>query len=379
MSAFKELEFCISLFQENDFSSEWIEKTNVSEIIRRVSENIERDINDLEDNASFIFNTGQRVDSHTKTTISLFRDWAISGACPSLTALCYFAMDKFAITDEKLRNFLTVASILGEIENPLPYHNNMHFRKVVFQCMRMVAVYNDIYAGTSRAFDEDSIALMLGTACIHDFGHDGKGYVMKGVYIPHRLELISYESVAPIFKKIDMSDDQLKLMKAMLVCTDVTPFNDPANGLNQAKSAYRYHFLGAKSKTVSLNLDDELTILEKSAEAAAMALMLHEADIGTSAGLHYDMTKYETCLLRMEIADGVAQPQNIINFLEDICNRQMLSEVGQQLFAANMARIYALAEQDAKNGNEPFPEIDQSDFILGVKSKDYVQGSKSVN
>lgn len=379
MSPRKELEFCISLFQENDFSSVWVEETNISEIIQKVSENIDRDIKALENNASFIFNTDQAVDSQTKKTISLFRDWAVSGACPSLTALCHFAMDKFKITDQKLRNFLTVASILGEIENPLPYHNNMHFRKVVFQCMRMVAVYNDIYAGTSRAFGQERIALMLGTACIHDFGHDGRGYVMKGVYIPHRLELISYESVAPIFKKIDISDDQLELMKAMLLCTDVTPFNDPANALNQAKSAYRFHFLGAKRKTVSLNLDEELNILEQSAEAAAMALMLHEADIGTSAGLQYDMTKYETCLLRMEIADGIAQPQNIINFLEDICNRQMLSEVGQQLFAGNMARIYALAEQDAKNGNDPFPAIEKSDFIRGVKSKDYVHGSKSMN
>lgn len=379
MSPFKELEFCISLFKENNFSSQWIEKTKITEVILDVSEKIERDIKTLEKNASFIFHTDQTVDSHTKTTIALFREWTISGACPSLTALCHFAMDKFGITDEKLRNFLTVSSILGEIENPLPYHNNMHFRKVVFQCMRMIAVYNGIYEGTTRAFGQESIALMLGTACIHDFGHDGKGYVMKGVYIPHRLELISYDSVAPVFKKIDMSDAQLELMKAMLICTDVTPFNDPANGLNQTKSAYRHHFLGAKSRAVSLNLDEELTILEKSAEASAMALMLHEADIGTSAGLHYDITKFETCLLRMEIADGIACPQNIINFLEDICNRQMLSEVGQQLFAANMARIYALAEQDAKNGNDPFPQIDQSDFILGVKSKDYVQGSKSVN
>ena len=378
MSPIKELEYCKSLFQKHNFSSEWIEETNVLELIGDIEGRFDRDMTALEKNASYVFHADKTVDSHTQSTIKLFRDWAVSRACPSLTAICHFAIDKFDIQSEKLRNFLTAASILGEIDNPLPYHNNMHFRKVVFQCIRMIAVYNDIYEGTSRAFGENRIALLLGTACIHDFAHDGKGYMIKGVYIPHRLEQISYDLVEPIFSLIGLDDEQLKLMRAMLLCTDVTPFNDPANAVNQAKAAYRHHFLGGK-KSERLNLDEELSMLEDSPEAAAMALMMHEADIATSAGLHYNITKYETGLLRLEIADGVALPQNVINFLEDICNRQMLSEVGQQLFAANMARIYALAEEDVKQGNNSFPPIEKSDFILGLQSKDYAQGSKSIN
>lgn len=380
MSLTKELDFCKSLFQEHNFSSNWIEETQLTALISNIEDKIDSDIKALEKQASFIFKTSQTMDGHTQATIELFREWTIGGACPSLTALCHFSMNKFNICSEELRNFLTIAGILGDIDNPLPYHNNMHFRKVVFQCMRMIAVYNEIYEGTSRAFDEETIAVLLGTACIHDFGHDGKGYTIKGVYMPHRLERISYDLVSPIFKKAGVSDQQLELMNAMLLCTDVTPFNDPGNALNQAKAAYRYHFVtGSHAMREGLNLEEELKILEKSPRAAAMALMLHEADIGTSAGLHYDITKYETGLLRLEIADGEALPQHVLDFLKDICNRQMLSEVGQQLFAANMARIYALAEDDVRNGNKPFPEIARSDFILGIQSSDYTGGSKSVN
>jgi hypothetical protein len=168
------------------------------------------------------------------------------------------------------------------------------------------------------------------------------------------------------------------MIRIMLLCTDVTPFKDPGNAVNQAKSAYRYHFLGGRTHWDGLNLDKDLSIMEDCPACAAMALMLHEADIATSAGLHYDITKYETGLLMDEISDGVARPENVINFLNDICNRQMLSEVGQQLFAANLARIYALADEDFKAGNEPYPALEESNFVLGSK-KANVQGSKAIN
>ena len=381
MSQVSALEFCKTLFTNTSFSSAWVEETQVMAVITKVEERFNEDLETLNRDAAFILNTSQTVASHTSKTIGVFRDWTVGAMCPSLPALCQFAIDAFDIKSQTLINTLYVAGILGEIDHNLSYHSNMHFRKVVFQCMRMIAVYNDIYQGTSRAFSERQIALLLATACIHDFGHDGKGNTLKGVYIPHRLEEAAYELVAPVFKAAGFDDeDDLNLMHSMLICTDVTPFNDPGNAVNQAKAAYRKHFLSdSRSMHQKLNLDEELKILEECPAAAAMALMLHEADIATSAGLHYDMTKYETGLLRIEIADGVALPQHILDFLKDICNRQMLSEVGQQLFAANMARIYALAEDDVKKGNKPFPEIARSDFILGIHSQDYAGGSKTIN
>lgn len=378
-----ELEALRTFFQDKDFSSPWLERSNLSAIIAMVRDNLDRDLAFLEAEASFIFEVSEKLENQTRNTIELFRQFTVSGTCPSLTALCIFALEHFDVRDPILKKMVLAASVMGEVENEQPYHSNMHYRKVTFQIMRMIAVYNDIYEGTSRVLDHKKIATLLATACIHDFGHDGKGNTLKGVYIPHRLEQHSFDLAAPVFKALGYDDpDDLNMIRVMLLCTDVTPFKDPSNAVNQAKSAYRYHFLGGRTHWDGLNLDKELSVMEECPAAAVMALMLHEADIATSAGLHYDITKYETGLLMNEIADGVARPENVINFLNDICNRQMLSEVGQQLFAANLARIYALAEEDYHAGNDAFPPLEQSNFVLGEKGgakRPTVSGSKAIN
>lgn len=378
-----ELDALHTFFQEKDFSSPWLERTRISVTMDGIRDNLERDLAFLDSKASFIFKVSEKLENQTRNTIELFRQFTVSGACPSLTALCVFAMDHFDVRDPVLKQMVLAASVMGEVENEQPYHSNMHYRKVTFQIMRMIAVYNDIYEGTARVFDNKKIATLLATACIHDFGHDGKGNTVKGVYIPHRLEQNSFDLAAPVFNALGYEDAKdLNMIRVMLLCTDVTPFKDPGNAVNQAKSAYRYHFLGGRTHWDGLNLDKELSIMEDCPACAAMALMLHEADIATSAGLHYDITKYETGLLMNEISDGVARPENVINFLNDICNRQMLSEVGQQLFAANLVRIYALAEEDYKAGNEPYPPLEASNFVLGAKAgakRANAKGSKSIN
>lgn len=367
-------------FKSNHFSSRWLEINQISSTINIIKENMEHDLRFLEKHALFIFSPSDETENHTRLTIDLFRRFAKGEAAPSLLALCVFAMRAFKINDPDLQRLIMAAAILGEIENPLPYHSNMHYRKVTFQVMRMAAVYNGIYEGTSRAFNERQIALLLATACIHDLGHDGKGNTLKGVYIPHRLEQNSYDMTAPVFEALgNRGEFDMAMIRVMLLCTDVTPFKDPGNAVNQAKAAYRHHFLSGNGIKEGLNLDDDLKIMEKCPAMAAMALMIHEADIATSAGLHYDITKYETGLLMLEVSDGVARPENVINFLNDICNRQMLSEVGQQLFAANLARIYALAEDDFRAGNHPYPPLEKSDFICGMKKPSIHTESTAIN
>lgn len=353
-------------FGSQSFSSRWLEETQICDKIDELSAKLDSDLRFLEKHALFIFSPSDEAENHTRLTIDLFRRFATGEGTPSLVALGVFAMRGFKINDPDLQRLVLAAAVLGEIDNNLPYHSNMHYRKVMFQIMRMTAVYNGIYQGTSRAFDERQIALLLTAACIHDVAHDGKGNTLKGVYIPHRLEQNSYDIVAPVFDALgNRGEHDLGMIRVMLLCTDVTPFKDQGNAVNQAKAAYRYHFLSGKNMMEGLNLDDDLRYLEKCPAMSAMALMIHEADIATSAGLHYDITKYETGLLMLEVSDGTARPEHVINFLNDVCNRQMLSEVGQQLFAANLARIYALAEDDFKAGNQPYPALDQSDFMKG--------------
>jgi hypothetical protein len=130
------------------------------------------------------------------------------------------------------------------------------------------------------------------------------------------------------------------------------------------KSAYRYHFLGQKRKTGPLNLDEDLEPLQRDADLTMMCAILHEADIGTSAGLDYNVTTYETGLYKREMGEEQAFPKDIVDFLNDICQRQMLTDAGQRLFAANMARIFALAEREIADGNHAFPQPEYSDFLL---------------
>ncbi len=367
-------------FDKAPLSSQWLGHANILELADEISSNLARDLENLNKRASFIYAGADEVESHTRRTIDLFRNWTVSGACPSLSALVQFSLERMGVRDEAMIKMALAASLLGEIDNPLSYHNNMHYRKVVFQMMRMIAMYNYIYEGTSRAFDDRQICILLSSACIHDLAHDGKGNTLKGVYIPHRLEQNSYDITAQVFQSCGFGDDQaLRLIRTILLCTDVTPIGDPYNAINQAKAAYRYHFLQGGKHKEALNLDDDFKDLEKCPVLAVMCLMMHEADIATSAGLHYSITKYETGLLRVEIGDGIARPEHVIDFLRDICNRQMISEVGQRLYAANLARIYALAEEDVKRGNEPFPAVADSDFILGRVPLLDMQGSKSIN
>ncbi|MFN3700316.1 MAG: hypothetical protein ACK4VI_02200 [Alphaproteobacteria bacterium] len=381
MSWVSELDELKQFFQGHGFSSSWLENSQIIQKIEDIQQNLDRDLKFLSKDAAFVFSVGEEIENQTLATINLLHKFTMGPICPSLTALTIHAMQGFGITDTDLQKLVLTASVMGEIDNPQPYHSNMHYRKVTFQLMRMIAVYNDIYEGTSRAFNEHQISLLLATACIHDLGHDGKGNTVKGVYIPHRLEQNTYDMVEPVFNALgNRGEFDLLMMRVMLLCTDVTPFKDPGNAVNQAKTAYRFHFLPGKSAMDSLNLDEDLQSMEKCPAMAAMALMMHEADIATSAGLHYDVTKYETGLLMKEVSDGEARPEHVMNFLNDICNRQMLSEVGQQLFAANLARIYALAEDDYRNGNRPYPPLESSDFVRGItRPYHHAKGSDSIN
>ncbi|MGB0720286.1 MAG: hypothetical protein ACPGRX_07420, partial [Bdellovibrionales bacterium] len=166
-------------------------------------------------------------------------------------------------------------------------------------------------------------------------------------------------------------------LKVMLLTTDVSPLGDPTNPAGQMKAAYRYHFLGEHSRTHALNLSDDLAVLEKDPSLTTMCLILHEADLAPSAGLTYAMTQYETALFRAEIVGDAGKPSHVVDFLDQICGRRMLSDAGQKLFATNMARIYALAEQDMKDGDEGFPKPELTGFMLGVQSE--TASGKTIN
>lgn len=319
----------------------WVDSTLEADILR-----LERE--------TFIFAEDADAESLNAQNVRALCRWRGEGGMPGLAALCLLACERFGIDAPELVRSVMVASVLGEIPRNLSYHCNEHFRKVLLQVVRTVFVHNRIYGGTPRALDKRQTALLLIAACIHDFGHDGLGNTVRGVFEPGRLERLSFELARPYLVAAGLDDEaDLSALEVMLLATDVSPLGDPTSPMRQMKVAYRFHFLGER-RGESLNLSRDLARLEKDAALAQMALILHESDVATSAGLDYSLSQYETSLYRLEIGGCAACPSHILDFLEQVCQRQFLGAAAQKLYSANMARIYALAEQDAAAGNAPY-------------------------
>ena len=113
------------------------------------------------------------------------------------------------------------------------------------------------------------MTVLLVTASVHDVGHDGLGNTVKGVFHPSRLEHQSINMALPFLNKTGFDNEAL--LKALIVSTDVTPLNDPAAPARQMKAAYRYHFHSEQKKSTSLNLSDDLKILENDQKATLLA------------------------------------------------------------------------------------------------------------
>ncbi|MCK5285293.1 MAG: hypothetical protein KAJ86_06890 [Alphaproteobacteria bacterium] len=354
----------------------------IENTLESINKTVDKDLVVLQKDANFIFSTLGGVHEQTKNTVELLKRWHFIDNAPSLMSLCILTIENLKLDlPEEYVKALLLASVLGEIENNNPYHNNIHFKKVLLQTIRMIVMHNDIYAGTKKILGDKDIALLLIAACIHDLGHDGKGNTVKGIFKQGHLEAQSIDMSEPYLKYSGLDDKKiLEYLRVMLLCTDTSPLGDPVNLMNQMKSAYRFHFLGEDEKAHTLNLDPEISLLQSDKKLTIMSIILHEADIATSAGMSYEVTKYETSIFIQELKDDDAHPQQIIAFLNQVCQRKFLSNTGQRLYSANLARIYTLAEEDFKNGNHAFPKPEHSDFLIayGAGNTDS-SSSKTIN
>lgn len=350
--------------------AEWTSPEALASAHERVLKHLEGDIAELQNNAADLLSPDTSVQASTGMTAHILKSWHL-GSSPSLTALMCWGLDTLEIRlQPDLLQAALLASILGEVEHDPLYHNNMHFRKVLLQTIRQIAMHNQLFKGTVRALGDEQAGLMMLTACIHDLGHDGTGNMVRGVFKQSRLELRSIAILQPYLARcgITYDDPRGKAIKTMILATDVTPISDPGNPVNQMKAAYRFHFLGDKEKVDSLHLDKELNILQKNPELTVMSLLLHEADVATSAGLTYEVTQFETILYRLEICEDAARPRHVIDFIKNICQRHFLSDAGQRLYGANMARIFAQLETDEASGNITFGDVETSLFLTGMPS-----------
>lgn len=357
----------LPLSMDQDSENRYLSPSEFVKTLDHVASRLDRDLDVITQTCSKLFHPDETMTGQTKSCVDMLRNWALTWDAPSLCALSITALNVLGVKDEEYARLVLLSSVLGEIENTLPYHSNMHYRKVLLQLIRLVVHHNEIYAGTGKVFSDRDICLLLSAACIHDVGHDGRGNTVEGVHERARLETRSFDILEHWMTPLGFNDPAVsEALKTMLVATDVSPVGDPRSPMAQMKAAYRHHFLERKTGLEPLNLSPDLRPLERNPALSMMALILQEADIATSAGLDYSVTKYETGLICKEYAIDKALPQHVINFLSDVCGRHFLSDAGQRLYAANMARIFALAQKDVEAGNAAYPDSDHAELLVGA-------------
>ena len=339
---------------QTNTSEDWPEDWLLEQSADKIRQNFGHNMGALQNKAAFIFTEIDNINQATTRNAGLLDDWHSSDA-PSLYALTCYALDTLtpnAAPD--LYQAALTSALLGSVTSALPYHNNLHYAKVLIQTLRLACAHNHIFQGTADALAHDDIVWLIIAACLHDIGHDGTGNTVRGIHKPSHLEQRSLNIALPRLTALgfDAASPEITRLCAMIIATDVTPIDDPASPARQMKAAYRAHMISAHDSNAPLNLDPALSVLEHDKKASLMALLLHEADLATSSGLTYAITARETILIHKEQNLPPPRPQHIVNFLKHICQRKVLSDAGQKIYAANLARIYAQAQHETDNGNE---------------------------
>jgi hypothetical protein len=306
----------------------------------------------------FLFNGEIPPAESNALTVQLLQDWLRAPeSSTNLVALCAVASEHFGITDTTFRSAITMAALLGEIENNDDFHNNMHFRKVLLQTIRMITAHNHLYAGTDMILSAHEISTLLIAACIHDLAHNGKVNFAGGEHYPGYLEQQSFNTACPYLEEVGFNDPaDLGALNVMVLATDVSSsVREPLSFYEQMKLAYLHHFVKPQD---DLNFSDPMIELQNP-RTALLAAILHESDIATSAGISYEVSQVESRLLAMETGISViGTPQGLTTFLEQMCCGGMVVEAGRHLYQENMDSILKQARYDIDhNNNAPFPAI----------------------
>ena len=285
----------------------------------------------------------------------LFTQWEGEGGGPPLTAIVALAIEKFELNPEStLVRLAMMSALLAEFPNGLLYHGNEHYRKVLCHGIRLIVTHNNIFGGTHRTLQEDHIAKLLAAACIHDLGHMGGDNLKEGVYTPGYMEQRAFDISRPYFDALSPALEDIRDIETIVFCTDITFFAGDNSPCIRMKKIYKYYFWDDRKEDVSMMMMGKLRRFEDNPRLTLMAMILHEADVGTSAGLSYEQTVKETVNIMGERGVHAAGPRTVIAFLKEQLGETMFTEAAKQLFGPVMTQVIAAAEKDIAEGREMF-------------------------
>lgn len=290
-----------------------------------------------------IFKSNFNPEYITNCFLSTFDAWSRAGDGPSLMLLGVYAIRHFGLGEDCFKKPLLVACMLGDIPNSLPYHNNLHYKKVFLNAMAIIRSEN---FNSDVKLTSHDITLLLVAAAIHDFDHSGEGEnTIDGKHQRALNEIHSFDMAVPFLKSVGYDDSEtLGVLRAMLCATDVSSSSYFPSYSNIMRKIFKVYYEGGEVPVVPNDLSalkDERLIL--------LAAMLHEADLATSFGFDYELSKAEGCLLAEETGIArIAQPEGLLNFLDIICEGRMLTVGAKALYNNNFEVIRRCALADVR-------------------------------
>ena len=350
--------------------SGWITQKELEETIQQVNGQLESDYELAKDRLDFVFRMDCEFEQSTQKTLKLIQDWHAGKELFNASSIVIVALERFGfsgrdsnsvngVEDEILVRAMLVASVLAEVPNDLPYHNNLHYRKVLLHVIRMIVAHNNkIFKDTAHSLDKMDIAKLIIAACVHDIGHEGKGNIIDRKYHMAMVEKRSFFYAYQYLKASGLDEAMLADIKAMIITTDVSPFGDPISPVNQLRVAYEYHFgmeeEDTKDDEEETKMSEELSVLMEDSHLCLLCVMLQEADIMNSAGVDYNITLSESIAISEEIGLSHSLPEDILLFLETVCRRRFLSDAARFLAEDNLEAITVRVVKDFRSGNNPY-------------------------
>lgn len=332
--------------------SEFLTKESLDTCVVVLEKSFESDMHRIAEVSELLFGLDTAVYGERCATV--FSRWESEGGGPALTAMVMQAIQHFDLDIESASaQAALMAAILAEIPNNLQYHGNEHYRKVLFHTIRLIAAHNQA-PDSGPVIDKDGIALLLAAACIHDLGHEGGDNAREGVYTPGMMEQRAFDLAKPYLLAAGLPPEAVGQIETLVFCTDITFFAGDNSPCVRMKKIYKNVFYHDDSEDVSIMMMGKLRRYEDNPTLVLMAMFLHEADVGTSAGLSYDRTIAETVSFLAERNITKAGPKTVLAFLRDQLGETMFTAAGKRLFGPVMAQVIEQAEQDIAAGRETF-------------------------
>ena len=288
---------------------------------------------------------------------NVFHRWDEERGGPSLLAMLAQAWDKIGLPqDDALIKVAVMAAVLAEVPNEMQYHGNAHYRKVLFHVIRLIGAHNMLADDESIRLTEEDMAIMLIAGAIHDLGHEGGDNLRDGIYTPGYMEQKAFDMARPYFEELGLSRDQLGVIETLVFCTDITFFAGDNSPCVRMRRIYAYFFEDSGDEKVLDYMMGKLRRFDENRKLSLMAMLLHEADIGTSAGLSYEQSIKETIDIIEERGMKTAGPKVLLAFMQEQLGGSMKTQASKAVFGPAMEVILDHARQDMELGRETFYE-----------------------